>query len=408
MVDLSIIHDLKQDFPGLSTELDGKPVIYLDNAATTLKPKMMVDAINEYYLGISANVHRGKHYSLELVSDRFEKARYKVAEMLSCSGNEVVFLRNTTEGINLVAHGLELDKNDIVVVFSDAHHSNFLPWLECATVHTVQSTKAGSMDLDHYYALLNTTPAPTVVAISHCSNVTGVYCPLEEMVRAAKLAGAIVVVDAAQSVPHRRIDVKAMGIDFLTFSAHKMAGPTGLGFLYGKKEQLEKLRPMLLGGGMVDWVENDRYELRKIPHRFEAGTPNIASAYGLSASIDYLQNIGFDTLEAHDKALGQYMFKAASSRSYLQIISSDKALDRGAIISMWIPTCQALDDVARVLSDSYGIMCRNGHLCAQPYVADQAGGQVLRISGYLYTSESDIDTFFSALDEVSQFMFYCN
>lgn len=390
------------DFPAVATELDGNPVIYLDSAATTLKPKQMVDAINEYYLGISCNVHRGKNYSLEVVSNRYEEARYKVAELISCSGNEVVFLRNTTEAINLVANGLGLTKDDTVLVFGDSHHANLLPWMENATIQTVTTDDNGKIDLEHYYQLLE--QKPKVVAITHCSNVTGVYCPLETMATAAKKSGAIVVVDAAQSIPHRRMKVNQLDVDFVTFSAHKMLGPTGVGVLFGKKEQLEQLKPLNLGGGMVDWVESDSYRLRKIPHRFEAGTPHIAGAYGVAAAIDYLNNIGFDHIEQHDRKMGQLMLSKALERDYLKVVNDDPEADRGAVISFYIPQLESLDEIARILSDSYGIMCRNGHLCAQPYVTKVANSQVLRASAYIYNSEDDIEKFFSALDEIIQFM----
>lgn len=402
-MDNALKQKIARDFPGVSTEIDGSRVIYLDSAASTLKPQAMIDAVSEYYSGISCNVHRGKNYALATVSDRYEQARYRVAELLSCSGNEVVFLRNTTEAVNLVASGLGLKKSDNVVVFSDAHHSNLLPWMARATIQTVKANATGGLDLAHYFELLKIRPK--VVAINHCSNVTGVYSPLDSMVAAAKAVGAIVVVDAAQSVPHRKINVNALDIDFLTFSAHKMCGPTGLGILYGKKEWLEILEPANLGGGMVDWVDNNSYRLRKIPHRFEAGTPHIAGAYGFAASIDYLNNIGFDVLEQHDREIGKLMLVQALKRDYLQIINTDMAAERGAVMSLKISTSPKLDDVARVLSDSYGIMCRNGHLCAQPYVEDQAGSQVLRISAYLYSTDEDIEAFFSALDEIKAFMF---
>ncbi|WP_281560963.1 aminotransferase class V-fold PLP-dependent enzyme [Thalassomonas sp. RHCl1] len=403
MTNNKYVLDVAEDFPAIGLELDGTKVTYLDNAATTLKPKVMVDAVNEYYLGISSNVHRGKNYSLELVSNRYEQTRYQVADLLSCAGNEVVFVRNTTEGINLVAHGLELSKEDKVVVFSDAHHSNLLPWMEKATTHAVRTRADGGLDLAHYHELLKLRPK--VVALSHCSNVTGVYSPLDDLVKAAKAIGAIVVVDAAQSLPHRRVNMKQLDIDFLVCSAHKMLGPTGIGILAGKGEMLERLKPMLLGGGMVDWVELDNYRLRKIPHRFEAGTPNIAGAYGLGAAIDYLHHVGFDNIAGHDQAMGRLMLDMAQQRDYLQVINSDTKADRGAVLSLTVPGTPNLDDVARTLSDSYGIMCRNGHLCAQPYVSEQADRQVLRISAYLYNTDQDIKLFFDALDELASFMF---
>ncbi len=389
----------KNDIPGLSKELDGSPVIYLDNAATTLKPRAMVDAMNEYYLGVSTNIHRGKHYAIEEVSNRYEHARYKVAELIGCSGNEVVFLRNTTEAINLVANGIELEPSDDVIVFSDAHHSNMLPWFSRANIHFVQFMENGSIDWDHYRKLLQLQPK--VVAINYCSNVTGVYIPLKAAIDLAKHYGAMVVVDAAQAVPHRRVNVSELDIDFMAFSAHKMLGPTGMGVLFGKKEYLEQLKPGNLGGGMVDWVELGSYRLRKIPHRFEAGTPHIAGAYGLSAAIDYLNQIGFDELQQDDTEMGEYMLAKAMERDYLKPVNPDPNLDRGGVISLSFPGTDNLDDFARILSDSYGIMCRTGHLCAQPYIDEMSKGQVLRASAYFYTSRDNIDSFFNSVDEIA-------
>ncbi|MFT4928919.1 MAG: cysteine desulfurase/selenocysteine lyase, partial [Phenylobacterium sp.] len=280
---------------------------------------------------------------------------------------------------------------------------NLLPWMARATVHSVRYNDNAMLDMDHFEQLLKLKPK--VVAITHCSNVTGIYHPLEQMAKAAKAVGAIVVVDAAQSVPHRKVNVRSMDIDFLAFSAHKMAGPTGVGVLYGRKDMLESLTPTNLGGGMVDWVDSEHYRLRKIPHRFEAGTPNISGAYGLAASIDYLQVIGFDVLQKHDLEMGQFMLSLALERDYLKVVCPDVNAERGAVLSMTFPALENLDDVARVLSDSYGIMCRNGHLCAQPFVTDQAPGQVLRISTYIYNTRQDIQQFFDALDEISPMYF---
>lgn len=393
---------IADDFPGLKTEVDGRKVRYLDSAATSLKPQQMIDAVNEYYSGISSNVHRGKSYCMESVSNRFERGRYRVAELLSCSGNEVVFLQNTTDAINLIAAGLGLSKDDNVVTCSDSHHSNLLPWMSRATVHVVRSDDTANLDMDHYAELL--AAGPKVVAITHCSNVTGVYNPIDQMIRMAKEVGAIVVIDAAQSIPHRKINVKEMGADFLTFSAHKMLGPTGLGVLYGDKEKLKRLQPVNFGGGMVDWVGFDEYRLRKIPHRFEAGTPHIAGVYGLSAAIEYINNIGYPLIEQHDKTMGSKMLEMALERDYMEVINS-RAKDRGAALSFKIPSSPNLDDAARILSDTYGVICRNGHLCAQPYIDEHAASQVLRVSAYLYTTDSDIDYFFDSLDEVSELLF---
>lgn len=388
-----------QDFPGLSKELDDTKITYLDNAATTLKPRAMVAALEEYYLGVSTNIHRGKHYAIEEVSNRYEQTRYKVAELIGCHGNEVVFVRNTTEAINLVASGLSLSQKDLIIAFADSHHSNMLPWVSHGNTKFVGFTEDGSVDWEQYHDLLK--QSPKVVAITHCSNVTGVYAPLKEITEAAKNAGAIVVVDGAQSVPHRRVNVSELDIDFLAFSAHKMLGPTGIGVLYGKKQCLDALDVNNVGGGMVDWVELEEYRLRKLPHRFEAGTPHIAGAYGLGAAIDYLHQLGFDNLEQDDKEMGEFMLAQALQRDYMKVINPTPGLDRGGVVSISIPSLTNLDDFSRILSDSYAIMCRNGHLCAQPYINALSHGQVLRASAYFYTSKDDIKKFFNSVDEIA-------
>lgn len=393
---------INQDFPALSIEMDGTAVTYLDSAATSLKPASIVEAMNSYYLGISSNVHRGKHFALEETSNRFEQARYKIANFIGCSGNEVVFVRNTTEAVNMVATGIKLGNDDFVLAMSDAHHSNILPWSSRFKTEYVNTDSNGALDLTHYQEMLD--KKPSLVALTHCSNVTGIYIPIEDMVKMAKQAGCLVLVDGAQSVPHRKVDVKALDVDFLCFSGHKMLGPTGIGVLYGKSELLEALEPSEFGGGMVDWVELDHFRLRKIPHRLEAGTPHIAGAMGLGAAIDYLNSLGMENVEKHDVALGQLLLSEASKRPYMKVVYPSQDADRGGIISLSFPALKDLGDVARYLSDSYGIMCRNGHLCAQPYINKESAGEVLRVSAYLYTREKDIQHFFSAIDEIAAFL----
>lgn len=394
---------IREDFPGLQAEIDGRPITYLDSAATSLKPQAMIDATVDYYGGVSSNVHRGKSYAIELVSNKFERARYRAAELISCSGNEIVFVKNTTDAINLVASGLNLTKEDTVLICADSHHSHQLPWISRASTESVKLLPDGGLDLDDYKKKIQNNPK--VVAITHCSNVTGVYNPLKEMAKLAKEHGAIVVVDAAQSIPHKKINVLELDVDFLTFSPHKMLGPTGIGVLYGRKEMLEQLTPMSFGGGMVDWVELDMFRLRKLPHRLEAGTPHIAGVLGLGAAIDYLNSLGMDNVEAHDKHLGSTMLKLAQERDYLKIVHPDPGAERSAVLSFWVPSAPKLDDTARVLSDTYGIMCRSGHLCAQPYIDQIAGSHVMRVSAYLYNNEAEIERFFNALDEINSFMF---
>jgi cysteine desulfurase/selenocysteine lyase len=221
------------------------------------------------------------------------------------------------------------------------------------------------------------------------------------MAQMAKNVGAIVVVDAAQSIPHRRLNVNRLNIDFLAFSSHKMLGPTGIGVLYGRQQHLEKLTPTYVGGGMVDWVDTTSYRTRKIPHKFEAGTPHIAGVYGLVAAIKYLEKTGFERVEAHDLALGRLLLGEALKREYLEVIApGNESTERCAIVSIKMKQQANLGDIARMLSDSYGIMCRTGHMCAQPLVDYLANGEILRASGYLYNTKQDINAFFQALDEI--------
>jgi cysteine desulfurase/selenocysteine lyase len=392
---------LKEDFPILSREVADNRLVYLDNAATTLKPKQVAAEISRYYLEISANIHRGKHYLSEEASTFYEEGRYKVAQLLGCFGNEVVFVKNTTEALNVVAKGLDIKRDDTVLVCTDSHHSNYLPWLERAAVKLVRIGEQGIVDLNHYEELLKSNPK--VVSLTHCSNVSGLYLPVEEMARMAKQVGALVVVDAAQSVPHRRLNMRNWDADFLAFSAHKMLGPTGIGVLYGKQSLLKEMQPVYLGGGMVDWVDASGYRVRKIPHKFEAGTPHIAGVFGLVAAIKYLEKIGFDRLKAHDSELGKFLLSEAQKREYLEVIAPGKKdSQRCAIISLKIKGIDDMGNIARMLSDSYGIMCRSGHMCAQPFVDYLSDGEVFRASGYLYNNRQDLVDFFQALDELKK------
>ena len=389
---------LINDFPILSRKIDGNRLIYLDNASTSLTPIQVVSEISRYYLEVGANIHRGKHYLSEEASVFYEEGRYKVAQLIGCVGNEVVFVKNTTEALNLVAKGLDIRREDIVIACIDSHHSNYLPWLERANTELVRVGEDGIIDLNHYEELLKL--GPRIVALVHASNVSGLYIPIEKMAQMASKAGAIVVVDAAQSIPHRRINVGNLNIDFLAFSGHKMLGPTGIGVLYGKRTHLEKMRPLFLGGGMVDWVDTSSFRLRKIPHKFEAGTPHIAGVYGLIAAIKYLKKIGFDQLKLHDLKLGKLLYSECQKREYLKIIPSAKNSERCAIISFIIKNCNDMGYIAKILSDSYGIMCRSGHMCAQPYIDSQSNGEVLRASCYLYNTKQDVIDLFQALDEI--------
>jgi cysteine desulfurase / selenocysteine lyase len=387
------------DFPALSREIDGRPIAYLDNAATTLKPRSVIDAITRYYEENGCSVHRGNYFLSQEATDAFEGVRTRVARFIGASGNEIVFVKNTTEALNLVASGLGLGPDDLVIGSLDAHHSQMLPWRRHARLELVRVDRTGRIDMDHYHELLRLRPK--VVALTHCSNVTGAIAPIEEMARAAKaVCGATVVVDAAQSIPHRRLDVSELPIDFLAFSGHKMLAPTGIGCLYGRREALEGLRPMMVGGGMVDWVDLDDCRERKIPHRLEAGTPPIASVLGLGAAVAYLESYGEERHHAHERALTGAMLRHVLGCDYLDLIGPREAEDRCSIVSLRVHDCDDLADIARSLSDSFGLLCRSGHLCAQPLVDAHATGDVLRVSAYIYNTTAEIDLLFEALEEV--------
>ncbi|KZN32589.1 hypothetical protein N480_25400 [Pseudoalteromonas luteoviolacea S2607] len=399
------IENSRVDFPVLERLIDGQSITYLDSAATALKPRSVIDAMSDYYSQSGVNIHRGKYYLSEEASDAYERVRYSIAQYLGAYGNEIVFTKGTTEALNLVAYGLDLKEDDVVVGFLDSHHAQLLPWRRYANLQLVGLNSEGGIDLDHYRELLKLKPK--VVVLTHCSNVSGTIAPIEQMAEEAKKAcDAIVVVDAAQSIPHPhlRIDVSKTPVDFVAFSGHKMLGPTGVGCLYGKSAVLNTLRPLMLGGGMVDWVDADGSQERKIPHRFEAGTPPIASTLGLGAALTYLKQFSVQESLEHTETLTKAIIDGALKRDYLELLGTKSVKNRCAIGSLRIHGCDDLSDIARSLSDSYGIMCRTGHMCAQPVVDDQMGGEILRISAYIYNTTEEIERFYLALDELVSFL----
>jgi cysteine desulfurase/selenocysteine lyase len=387
---------LRADFPVLARTVDGVGVNYLDSAATSLKPQSVVDAMVRYYTQVGANIHRGKHMLSEEASQDYESARLAVAELIGAAGPGVVFTANTTHGVNMLASGLDLPDDPLFLVSADAHHSQQLPWRRRGRVEWIEVDEDGRVDLDRYRELL--AHQPDLVALNHCSNVTGRYAPAARMTEMAHTAGAFVVLDAAQSVAHRPKEVAATGADALVFSGHKMLGPTGIGVLAMTSAMMERLTRPPLGGGTVDWVGLDEFRLRRAPYRFEAGTPHIAGAYGLAAAVNYLTSYGLTDLEQHDRQLAELLYTEAAARPYLTVVGGGDA-DRAGILSVTVRGCPDLGDLARVLSDSYGVMCRTGHMCAQPLVDRAGGGQVLRVSAYLYNSPHDIKAAFEALDE---------
>ena len=390
---------LRGDFPALQREIDGERICYLDNAATTLKPRPVIEAVTEFYETNGANIHRGKHRLSEEASDAYEAARTTIADHVGAAANEVVLLRNTTEALNLVAHGLDLAPGATIVGCLDAHHSQMLPWRRAGRLELTRVDEQGRVDRDHFRALLRTRPS--VVALTHCSNVTGVVHPVAEMIAEVREAcDATVVVDAAQSLPHERISLGDLGADFLAFSMHKMLGPTGVGCLVGRADRLAGLRPLNLGGGMVDWVDLDKWVERRIPYRFEAGTPAIEAIIGSAAAIRYLESLDQVRRRDHELELSAALVRGARSVPQLKLFGPGEGSDRVGLVTVRLPSQVSAGEIARVLSDSYGYMVRSGHMCAQPLVTHLAGGETLRVSTYLYNEVAEVEGFFGALSEL--------
>ncbi|WP_018680240.1 aminotransferase class V-fold PLP-dependent enzyme [Actinokineospora enzanensis] len=389
----------RDDFPALRRQIDGQPMSYLDSAATSLKPDSVIRAVTEYYECNGSNIHRGKHRLSEEASDAYEASRVRIADHIGAAANEVVLLRNTSEALNLVASGLDLEPDASIVGCFDAHHSQLLPWRRAGRLEPTRVDRHGRLDRDHFRTLLRGNPR--VVALTHCSNVTGVVHPVAELIAEVRAAcDAIIVLDSAQFLPHERINVRELDADFVAFSMHKMLGPTGVGCLYGRAARLDALRPMVVGGGMVDWVDVERSVDRRIPYRFESGTPAIASIIGCAAAIDYLEALDQADRAAHERELCAALVSGALARPGIKLIGPPETTDRIALATLSLGEAVPTGEVARLLSDSYGYMVRSGHMCAQPLVTWLAGGETLRVSAYLYNEVAEIDGFYAALDEL--------
>jgi cysteine desulfurase/selenocysteine lyase len=389
----------REDFPALGREIDGQVISYLDNAATTLKPRSVIQAITEFYETNGANIHRGKHRLSEEASDAYEASRMTIARHIGAAANELVLVRNTTEALNVVASGLDLDTDDRVVGVLDAHHSQLLPWRRAGHLDLARVDAHGRLDRDHFRSLLR--GRPKVVALTHCSNVTGVIHPVEELIAEVRaLCDATIVLDSAQFVPHERVKVHTLDVDFLAFSMHKMLGPTGVGCLYGRSELLRKLRPLAVGGGMVDWVDIEGSVERRIPFLFEAGTPAIAGVIGSAAAIRYLEGLDASERHQHGKELCAALVSGALERPGLRLIGPPEETDRLPLVSLRLGSQVATGEIARMMSDSYGYMVRSGHMCAQPLVTELSGAEVIRVSAYLYTGVGEVEGFYQALDEL--------
>jgi cysteine desulfurase/selenocysteine lyase len=398
---------IRADFPVLSREVrPGVPLVYLDNAATSQKPSSVIAAMNHFYEQMNSNIHRGIHQLAEEATIAYEEARNHIAKFIGAeTWQEIVFTRNTTEAINLVAYSWgrsKLNSGDRVLLTEMEHHANIVPWHMLAEAQGVELdfipvTDEGKLDLEAYRELLQ--KGPKLVSFAHMSNVLGTINPVVEMTSMAHEAGALVLIDAAQSVPHLAVDVAAIDADFMAFSGHKMLGPTGIGVLYGKKDILNDMPPFLGGGDMIRRVQLDGFSTNDAPYKFEAGTPAIAEALGFEAAIVYLEKLGMENVHAHEEAMVRYALERLEEVPGLKVFGPG-AEEKGGVASFTFEGVHP-HDVAQIL-DQDGIAVRAGHHCAMP-IHDKFGiPATTRASFYIYNTTDEVDALIESLYEVKK------
>jgi cysteine desulfurase / selenocysteine lyase len=398
---------VRNDFPILSRQVHGRPLVYLDSAASSQKPDAVIEAMDRYYRTSHANVHRGVYELSEEATSQMEQARVKVARFINASqSKQIIFTRNTTESINLVAYSwgyANIHAGDLIVLTELEHHSNLIPWQLLAQrigarLEFVPITDDGVLCLDIYERLL--LQQPKLVAFTHMSNVLGTINPAQQMIALAHAAGATVLVDAAQSVPHLSVDVQALDADFLCFSGHKMLGPTGIGVLYGKKDLLEAMPPFMGGGDMVSSVGWRESTWNELPWKFEAGTPAIAEAIGLAAAIDYLNSLGMEHIHQHETEITRYAMEQLQAIPALTLYGTGVE-QRGGVISFTLGDIHP-HDLASILDQEAGVAIRAGSHCAQPLMERLGVIATARISFYVYTVLEDIDALVQGLHKALQ------
>lgn len=401
------VEKVRRDFPILERTVYGKPLAYLDSAATSQKPRAVLEALARYYGEYNANIHRGIHALAEEATSAYERTRQRVARFIGArDSRSVVFTRNATEAVNLVAYAWgrrNLKQGDEVLSSQMEHHSNLIPWQmlaqeKGARLRHLPVTEDGRLDLSALDRLL--TDRTRIVAVSAMSNVLGTINPVGEIIAAAHRKGALVLLDGAQLVPHNAVDVTALDCDFLAFSSHKMLGPTGVGVLYGRTEVLEKMDPFLGGGEMILEVWEDRARYNDIPHRFEAGTPNIADVIAFASAIDYLEGLGMDSVREHERRLVGYALDRLRGEEDVRLYGPDDPGLRGGVVSFSFDEIHP-HDVGTIL-DHEGIAIRAGHHCAQPLMRRYGITGTCRASFYVYTTEGEIDRLVAALAKVRE------
>ncbi len=395
----------REDFPILNEQVHERALVYLDNAATTQKPQVVLDAIIEAYSHWNANVHRGVHHLSQVATQKHEKARQKVAQLIHAqSSEEVIFTKGTTDSLNMLARSFGdamVNEGDEIIVSHLEHHSNIVPWqMLCqrkgAVLKVIPLRKDFSLDIEAFKELLS--ERTKLVSVAQVSNVLGIINPVEEIIRLAHERGIAVCIDGAQSVPHLTIDVQQLYCDFLVFSAHKMYGPTGLGVLYGKKEWLDKLPPAEGGGEMIEHVSFEKTTYNVLPYKFEAGTPNYVGSYAFGKAIDYVQDIGLEIIANHEQELAEYIEQELSKMNQVRVYAAGQP-KAGAVSFNIYRTDNTLIhpfDVG-VLLDRQGVAVRTGHHCAEPLIDHLGVPGTVRASVGIYSTKEDIDTFIAAL-----------
>ncbi|MCR4335771.1 MAG: cysteine desulfurase [archaeon] len=396
---------IREDFPILKQKVNGKPLAYLDNAATTQKPIQVIDAISDYYKNYNSNVHRGVNSLSQKASAAFEESHEKTAKFINAKGmKEIVFTKNATESLNLCAYtlGEKLSKGDEILISVMEHHANLVPWQELAkrkkaNLKFVNITHDGRLDLDDFVEKIN--KKTKIVSLTKASNILGTINPIKEISKIVKENESYFVVDAAQSVAHVKTDVKKMNADMIAFSAHKMLGPMGLGILYGKEQLLDELNPFLTGGGMISEVTLEKSSWNNLPWKFETGTQNVAGAVGFSAALDYLNKIGIENIQAHEQELLKFGLKKLKEIEGIDIYSPEKGPKTG-IISFNLKGVHP-HDVAQIL-DEHAIAVRSGNHCAQPLMQEMGIKGLARVSFYLYNTKEEIEKLVTAIKQAKK------
>ena len=397
------LSDIRADFPILGRQVYGKPLVYLDNGATTQKPRMVVDAITEEYYSVNANVHRGVHYLSQEATRLHEASRERVRSFINASSaNEIIFTRGTTEAINLLASSFGeafLHEGDEVIVSTMEHHSNIVPWQlleqrKGIRLRVIPITDKGEICMDEYVKLFN--EHTRLVSVMHVSNVLGTVNPIKEMIRIAHEHDVPFAVDGAQGVPHIKVDVQALDADFYAFSAHKIYGPTGIGVLYGKERWLDRMPPYQGGGEMIQTVSFERTTFNELPYKFEAGTPDYIGTTAFAHALDYVSALGIENIAAHEKALTDYALQQLRQIPGMRIIG--EAEERGAVISFNVGDIHPSD--LGTLLDRLGMAVRTGHHCAQPLMQRMGIPGTVRASFALYNTMEEVDALIAAVDRV--------